>query len=407
MKDNFCIVPWIHLMTNPNGKTQPCCAFFDDKIHWPKIQQMPLEEIWNCKQQKDLRSQFLSNQPPKGCDTCFKREDSGSHSMRLAMNERFDYHIAHAKNNTASDGHYDKFNLIYWDFRLSNICNFKCRMCGHGLSSSWYDELSISNKKDLPKILDANYYGNDLMKYVDQFIDTVEEIYFAGGEPLIMVEHYQILEKLIEKNRYDVFLRYNTNMSTLKYKDYDLIEIWKKFRKVDIFASIDGIEENAEYTRSGTDWKRVENNLEKLVEVSNIIDPTSSINLLISSTVHIYNVFHFPKLVDKMIDMGIDPGRLVISNLLWPNFLKTAIMPDDLKQQLKDTFYVHASSISNSRYKKIVEEKYQSILYFLDQSYTEKDIRDFVKETLERDKFRKESIHEAVPELSAWFSSIK
>lgn len=405
MKDNFCIVPWIHLMTNPDGHTQPCCAFFDDSVTWPNIQESPLEKTWNCQQQKELRSQFINNQQPKGCDTCFKREDSGSHSMRLAMNERFDYHIDHAKNNTEEDGYYEKFNLIYWDFRLSNICNFKCRMCGHTLSSSWYEE--GSHEKKLPKILDSNYYGRDLMEYVDKFIDSVEEIYFAGGEPLIMPEHYQILEKLIEKNRYDVFLRYNTNMSTLKYKGYDLIETWKKFRKVDIFASIDGFGKNAEYTRSGTDWNRVEQNLQRLVDASNIRDQSSSINLLISSTIHIYNVFHFPQLVDKIIDMGIDPGRLVVSNLLWPNFLKISLLPTELQQRLKDTYHSYVAGVKNPQHRQVIEEKFQSILYFLDQPFTDRDLRDFVKDTLKRDRFRKESIHDAVPELSAWFDSIE
>lgn len=405
MKDNFCIVPWIHLMTNPDGKTQPCCAFFDDSATWPTIQESSLEETWNCDQQKQLRSQFINNQQPKGCDTCFKREDSGSHSMRLAMNERFNSHIDHAKNNTEDDGYYEKFNLIYWDFRLSNICNFKCRMCGHGCSSSWYDE--FKEKSKFPKIIDSSYHGRDLMQYVDKFLPTVEEIYFAGGEPLIMSEHYQILDKLIEQNRYDVFLRYNTNMSTLKYKGYDLIETWKKFRKVDIFASIDGYGKNAEYTRSGTDWDRVEQNLQRLVEVSNVRDPGSSINLLISSTINIYNVFHFPRLVDRMLDMGIDPGRLVVSNLLWPNFLKISLLSSELKQKLKDNYRIYVSNINNSRHRTIIEEKLQSILYFLDQPFTNRDVRDFVKDTLERDSFRKESIHDAVPELSDWFNSIK
>lgn len=406
MEDNFCIVPWVHLMTRPDGGTQPCCAYTGDKQNkWPSLLEMPLEDVWNCKNQKDLRLEFMNNRRPTGCDTCFKREDSGAHSFRLAMNERFEHHIEHAKSFTDADGHFDKFNLVYWDFRLSNICNFKCRMCGHALSSSWYDE--TYNKENIPKILNATYYGYDVMKYVDQFVDSVEEVYFAGGEPLIMPEHYQILDKLIEKNRYDVFLRYNTNLSTLKYKTYDLINIWKKFRKVDVFISIDGIEENAEYTRHGTDWKRVEDNLRKIVEVSNIKDRRSSINVFLGPVVHIYNIFHFPKLVDKILELEIDPIKLIISNLLWPEFLKTSLLSDELKQQVRKLYADHLETIQNPQHKEVLKEKYESILYFLDQPATKFDLLRFKKETEKRDDFRSESIHKAVPELSAWFDSIK
>lgn len=402
MKDNFCIVPWIHLNTEPTGTVKPCCAYKStDSDAWPKLQSSSLEETWNCESQKQMRREFLNNNIPEGCKTCVQKEESSGHSMRMAMNERFSNHIDNAKNNTEKDGTYQNFNLIYWDFRFSNICNFKCRMCGHGLSSSWWEE--TYHKKNLVKILDSKYYGVDLMTYVDEFIDTVEEIYFAGGEPLMMPEHYVILDKLIERKRFNVRLRYNTNLSTLKYKNYDLIEIWKKFDKVDIFASIDGIEENAEYTRSGTDWQRVEYNLQKLIELSH---STPSINLLIGPTIHILNVFHFPALVNKLLKMNVHPGKFVVSNLLWPDHLKIALLPNNLKDQLKLEYAKQLETINNLQIRGIVEEKYKSILYFLDQPTNKKDLTQFVKDTIKLDISRKESIHNASPELSDWFNTL-
>lgn len=404
MKDNFCIVPWIHLNTEPKGHTKPCCAYDDRQMHWPTLQQMSLEQLWNCDEQKLLRLQFLNNLQPKGCETCFERENSGAHSLRMAINERFEKHIDAAKRDTKKDGTYDDFNLVYWDFRFSNICNFKCRMCGHGCSSSWHDE--DEEKTKFPKIIDSHYHGQDLMQYVDKFLPIVEEIYFAGGEPLIMPEHYLILDKLIETQRYDVYLRYNTNMSTLKYKNYDLVEIWKQFSQVDIFASIDGIEENAEYTRHGTDWNRIENNLKKIFEISNLCDDQSNINLYISSTIHIYNIFHFPKLIDKLMEIGISPGCVILCNLIWPDHLKISLLPDHLKKSVKKLYLDHLQRIEYLEIKEILEEKYNTIFYFLDQDSNHHVRNELIRDTKLRDNFRKQSVHASVPELSDWFTSL-
>lgn len=401
MKNNFCIVPWIHLNTEPSGVIKPCCAFSPEHIkEWPTLQKNSLEEVWNSTPQRNLRKQFLNDERPNGCATCFMREDSGSHSMRMAMNDRFNSYIDDAISKTDADGNYDNFNLIYWDFRFSNICNFKCRMCGHSLSSSWYEE---SGNNKIPKILNDNYHGRDLMKYVDQFIDTVEEIYFAGGEPLIMPEHYAVLDKLIEKKRFDVFLRYNTNLSTLKYKNYDLIDTWKKFKKVDLFLSLDGVEQNAEYTRSGTDWKRVDKNLSALADLTKVND---QINIFISSTIHVLNVFQFTKLVDRMISLDISPRKLILSNLIWPTHLKISILPDNLKDKIRKIYSDHLSTIVNQEYKTELEEKYNSIFYFLDQPYQETDRYHFVKEIIRLDISRSESIYSAVPELTEWYKSL-
>jgi sulfatase maturation enzyme AslB (radical SAM superfamily) len=226
-------------------------------------------------------------------------------------------------------------------------------MCGHGCSSSWWDDYSPEEKKTKIKFLDGSYYGTDLMKYVDQFIDNVEEIYFAGGEPLLMAEHYQILDKLIAKGRYDVFLRYNTNMSTIKYKDYDLINIWKRFKKVMIFASIDGVDDNAEYSRSGTEWPRVEENLKRLAN--------SGVDYVVAPTVNIFSVFNFTTLIDRLIELDMSLRKIIVSHVNWPKYYTTSILPDELKNKIELQLDQHLEKI-----KPIVpedESRWVAILY--------------------------------------------
>jgi radical SAM protein with 4Fe4S-binding SPASM domain len=402
-KDNFCIVPWIHLNTEPNGRVKPCCAY--NGLDAGDLKNNTLEEIWNNDHIRSMRKSFLENKIPEGCLTCTKKESSGGVSYRMAVTERFDQHVEKAKNNTLPDGTYDTFELIFWDFRFSNICNFKCRMCGHGCSSTWFDDFSPEEKKNKIKFLDSSYHGTDLMNYVDQFIDSVEEIYFAGGEPLLMPEHYQILDKLIEKERYDIFLRYNTNMSTIKYKDYDLINIWKKFKDVRIFASIDGIGKNAEYSRAGTNWEKIEENLKKLSD--------SGVDYVVSTTINIFTVFNFTQLIDRLIELKMSPRKVLVSHVNWPKHYMTAILPEDLKYKINIQLDRHIEKISESI---TVEEYrwlnnlYNEIKFYLKSSESQEEIfelqKKFKKETLKLDNIRKENIRIAVPELAEWFDKI-
>lgn len=398
--EKFCIVPWIHLNPEPSGNVKPCCAYSDNQDEILKLQDYSLEEIWNHERQKNIRRQFLNNEMPKGCATCIQRENSNGHSYRMAMNERFEKHIEPSIENTKPDGTYDNFNLVFWDFRFSNICNFKCRMCGHGCSSSWHDDLDKESKSKLPKIIDSSYHGKDLMKYVDQFIDVVEEIYFAGGEPLLMTEHYQILDKLIEKERYDVFLRYNTNLSTIKYKSYDLIEIWRKFKNVHLFLSLDGFGENAEYSRSGTNWARVESNLKELLD--------SKLPIVISLTLNIFNVFHLPDFIDKLKEIhNNDPLRyLLINNLIWPSYYRIGILSDDLKQKVRDKYTAHLETLTdNERHK--IKPMYDQVFYYLNMDSNDTDLRHFLQETEKLDGIRNENIVDVIPEYQEWYSELK
>ena len=402
-EDKFCIVPWIHLNTEPNGRVKPCCAYLGEEFG--NLKDSTLEEIWNNRHMKSMRRSFLKNEIPKGCLTCTKKEDSGGVSYRMAVTNRFNQHIEKAKSNTLPDGTYETFEIIFWDFRFSNICNFKCRMCGHGSSSSWFDDFTPEEKKTKIKFLDSSYYGTDLMKYVDQFIDDVEEIYFAGGEPLLMAEHYQILDKLIAKERYDVFLRYNTNMSTIKYKDYDLVDIWKRFKDVRIFASIDGIDENAEYSRSGTDWPRVEENLVRLSQ--------SNVGYVVSTTINILTVFNFTKLIDKLIELKMSTRKVLVSHVNWPQHYMSSVLPEELKNKVRirlDEHLEKITSIVTKEESRWLANLYNEVKFYLNSTISlEKTLelqQKFKRDTIKLDRIRKEDIRTAVPELAEWFDTL-
>ena len=157
--------------------------------------------MWNSDRMKHLRRDKLAGIRHDGCSKCYLQEDNGDQSMRIASNQFYEKHFDRMVETTEEDGHSNDFRLLYWDFRFSNLCNFKCRMCGSSLSSKWYqDEVDIFGESphDRALIHVNDYSKKNIYEYIDHFIEEVEEVYFAGGEPLMMDEHYMILEKLIE-----------------------------------------------------------------------------------------------------------------------------------------------------------------------------------------------------------------
>ena len=60
----------------------------------------------------------------------------------------------------------------------------------------------------------------------------MQEIYFVGGEPLFMEEHYTLLNRMIELGLTDTHIRYSTNPSIMKYKSTRVVDIWKNFENV-------------------------------------------------------------------------------------------------------------------------------------------------------------------------------
>ena len=143
---------------------------------------------------------------------------------------------------------------------------------------------------------------------MDQLIphlDTIEEVYFAGGEALITPQHYEILDYWISKGHTDVKLRYTTNFSNLKYKSKSIIDYWKKFKDVRIAASLDTFGERAEYSRKGTEWDKIISNrnimLKECPDVYFEITPTVSI-------FSIHSLFEFHK-------SWVEQGLLDINNI--------------------------------------------------------------------------------------------
>jgi organic radical activating enzyme len=273
---HFCILPWIHLYVAQNGRVSPCC---NNNRFLGNVQGQSIKDIWKGEKFEELRTQFKCNKPDKRCSHCYNIEKSGKESLRQISNKKYVKDFNRIKTNNP--------HPIYLDIRFSNICNFKCKTCWHGNSSAWFEEGSKRNASDERTIKAFTSDFNELYEY----LDNVEEIYFAGGEPLIMEEHYQILDELEKRKLFNIHLRYNTNFSILIFKEKNILEIWKKFNYVHISASIDASFQLGEEIREGFSWNQfIINRKQMLASCPDIyfeITPTiSSLNINYLTELH-------------------------------------------------------------------------------------------------------------------------
>ena len=262
---SFCILPWIHTAIDPDSTIRPCCmAEFTYRMG--DLNETPrLEDIFNNDRYKSLRLEMINGpELPAPCRSCKVQEEAGTESYRVRKNTQFADVID--KLEIRPDGTAE-FKQLYIDYRFSNKCNFKCITCGPQLSSSHAIEIIKINKdvKDFtapPAYIEVDNFTEQFKS----FSKDIQEIYFAGGEPLIMDHHYEILNMFIESQQ-PVYIHYNTNLSELNYKGIDVLDLWSKINgHVMIGASVDGFGISGETIRFGLDSDVFKNNVNKILD---------------------------------------------------------------------------------------------------------------------------------------------
>ena len=132
IKSNVCVLPWTHLEVDVNGSASPCCLY-KGEIGDYKVYQDTLDAIQNSKYMNDLRDQFRRGERPAGCSNCWQEEDAGKTSKRMNS-------IYKMKNSLRDWTPETTPSLKFIDFKLGNVCNLKCRICGSWSSSKWAQE---------------------------------------------------------------------------------------------------------------------------------------------------------------------------------------------------------------------------------------------------------------------------
>ena len=283
--ETMCLAPWVHTYLSPQTERRMCCAsrepaqnfeqYIDTASGTGRYIPLTLEQHWNSEHMKSVRRRMMAGETLPECEVCNDKL-LNTNVYRTYFDHLFQHKLPEVYNSTQADG-FTTMAPVSWDYRFSNLCNFKCRTCGDMLSSSWETEEKTHNMVDWsnPK---NNWMRTDYRTEIARFQDSqveaefaaaveqhsVEEVYWVGGEPLMYEQHWRYMKRIVELGDGPrLYARYNTNLSRISYRGVDLFsDILHNVRDWQICASLDGTNKIGEYIRTGLDYEQFCRNFE-------------------------------------------------------------------------------------------------------------------------------------------------
>ena len=401
----FCTYPWIHQYVGPDGEVKPCCIYKPNGSGVGNIKEAPLSEIWNNDKSKQMRLDMLAGVEIPGCSACNIREGS-SVTHRDETNAYWFKNNVDIINQTQSDGFLPAHKLKYIDARFNNLCNLRCRTCTPHFSTSWhsdYEKLRDPNKASkFPKaLLIPGNSDSHLLDEILPHLDSTERVYFAGGEPLMQIEHYKVLEELVNlkhtgTTNKPLSIQYSTNFSSLTLGKYNVIDYWKKFNRVFVNASLDGSYERAEYWRKGTDWSTIVENRKSLIKNCPRVVFIIGFTL---SWVNAFNLLDFHKEWINLKYINID--SININMLDDPDAYSLKNIPSWKKKKIELAFLKHIEWLNERKAKDKTKNQFVNAINFMnsiDIGDNFIEISKFMITTEQLDKLRNENFWDVFPE---------
>ena len=377
----FCALPWMHISSRPNGHMRVCCTAnasgVQNKDSTKKtasdagvlkrddgkpanLATTSLTEAWNNTYMKTIRKQMLAGEQPSSCIKCFKEEEAGHRSKRQWETDKWVTKLGldDIIGETQEDGSIPP-KIRYIDLRLGSKCQLACVMCSPHDSSKWIKE----HKEIFPKI------KNERLKYsmrweketgklawtggsyawhkknpmfweeLETQIPTLKQLYWAGGESLIMDEHYELMQKIIDSGHAkNIEVRYNSN--GIEWKP-ELFDMWKEFKKVIFHFSVDSYGDKNHYIRYPSPWKRIVNQMHKIDDY-----PHGNLTLTTATTITALSIVYLPEFISwklqenwKLLNkFPTGAGMIDLHLAYWPPQLNCKALPKWFKKDITEKY---------------------------------------------------------------------
>jgi hypothetical protein len=381
----FCMAPWTHTYISPQSERRLCCAsreehsfqkqyidssndskygkMSDSKVDLSDYTPVSLKEHWNSEYMRNIRVTLMRGEQIPQCDVCNKNLLMEGDSYRgWFTGVLFRDKIQEAFDSTDDTG-YTTMEPISFDYRFSNLCNFKCRMCGEQLSSSWETEKRLNNMWTpknqpfmVPEIKKAmNQFQKDVVE--PEFRDAiargiVEEIYWVGGEPLMYDVHWWALDEMMRNgSASNCYLRYNSNLSRIQFGDKNLYSYLPHFKNWIMCASIDGTGDIVEYIRTGIKWEQWLHNFKQGLAL-----PGGNKRMKLDLTITAPGMFSLKELFDLSLELDVEiitkitfafHADIMWTPLSWPRDILNDVVDDILAYCVPRANHNHRSFISN------------------------------------------------------------
>lgn len=320
--ETLCMAPWTHTYLSPQTERRMCCAsrepaqnfeqYIDTKSGTGRYIPITLEEHWNSDHMKSVRKRMMKGEILSECEVCNDKllnTDVYRSYFDSLFGDKY-YSIW----DTTDDTGYTTMKPVSWDYRFSNLCNFKCRTCGDMLSSAWeseqrqHDMIDWSNPKNhwmKPEVRNSisEFQSSQIEREFAQAVEShqVEEVYWVGGEPLMYDQHWRYMQRIIDLgDGKNVYARYNTNLSRINYRGINLYsDILHGLRDWQICASLDGTGKIGEYIRTGLCYEEwLENFKEGLQGVTHRRQMRIDFTLTLPGMFEVLNVQNLAKELD-------------------------------------------------------------------------------------------------------------
>ena len=376
IKSNICPLPWTHLEIDVNGGASPCCLY-KGSVPGVKVYETGLKNIQQTEFMEQLRERFRNGERPDGCSNCWAEEDAGKTSKRMNSIYKMKTSLMDWTPNSEP-------KLQFIDFKLGNVCNLKCRICGSWSSSKWaQEELDYGENPVARKNLTEGGWPKKHPKFFEDVKDDLadaEYFEFTGGEPFMIKNHFKILEYCVEKGyAKNQDIHYNTNGTQLPPSE--IFDLWRHFKRVEIAFSIDDVGEQFEYQRHPAKWKEVNYNLNQFK-----ILQTQNMEFQICSTINIFNIFSLAKL--NLWVRQFEPKFFYVNTCFDPDVFNIQTLPNQIK------------NIVNERYSDLKD--FEGTLRYMNlQDRDTEEIREQRKQRiLLADQYRKENFADTFPLLN-------
>lgn len=352
--DKLCLAPWVHTYLSPQTERRMCCAsrepaqsftqYIDTAAGTGVYSPTTLEQHWNSEHMRSVRVRMMANETLPECAVC-NQQLLNTDVYRSYFNRMFG-HLRESVLAATDDTGHTTVEPVSWDYRFSNLCNFKCRMCGDMLSSSWESEQRAHNSIDYknPK---NGWMQPGVRSQITQFQDTqieaefsaaveqhrVQEVYWVGGEPLMYEQHWRYMRRIIELgDGQNVYARYNTNLSRVDYRGCNLYrDILAHVRDWQVCASLDGTGATGEYIRTGLAYGAWRVNFEQGLEYAQ-----HRRQMRIDFTLTLPGLFEVVAIQQLADQLGVDILAKVIFSFSPDIILSPLALPRELLDRMVD-----------------------------------------------------------------------
>lgn len=290
MARHECYYPWKGMIINAmNDINVACCHYVFSGAAFDPSKGEDVRSFWNGSWFRSLRQCLARGEDLRGtgCEGC----------RELAVKAYTSFEIPEGLNSTqrenfamAVESYRIGEELVAHDpceYRLDfgRQCNLACIMC---------PQLDVRKQGKTPSL------PFDYLKTQTEAFSKAERILFFGGEPLFIKDSRQFLQHMIDTPVLrDVMPHIVTNGQNLN----DFVPGLEAFNRLALNMSIDAIGDIFEYIRRGAKWKRMEENVEMLVQLRS---PDKNWSLGVNAAILKSSIPGLPDLVRWCVERGID-----------------------------------------------------------------------------------------------------